>query len=308
MNSLVIGSRGSQLALAQTNLVAGSIRTSHPGLEVAITVIKTTGDRFAASSLSALAQDTKGLFVKEIEEALLAGTIDLAVHSLKDVPTEVPAGLCLAITPEREEPWDAFVSNRPLTSLDEVPPEAKVGTSSLRRKLQLASLRPDLEIVPIRGNIDTRIRKLREGQFDGIILAAAGLSRLGFDDLITYTFSVEEMVPAIGQGCLALEVRENDAPVLRIIKNLDHANTKKSVNAERLFLKRMGGGCQVPMGAYAALSQDKAEFFAFLASPAGDRSIKKSFVGSSVQLNNLVDEAVASFRSLGSDDLMKEVD
>jgi hydroxymethylbilane synthase len=296
------------LALAQTNSIAAAIRVIHPDLEVAVSVIKTTGDKFTASSLSALAEDTKGLFVKEIEEALLAGSVDLAVHSLKDVPTELPEGLCLGVTPEREEPWDALVSNQPLCSLDELPRGAKVGTSSLRRKFQLASLRPDLEIVPIRGNIDTRIRKLREKQFDGIVLAAAGLSRLRISNLFSYKFPVEEMVPAIGQGCLALEVREDNDSVKRLIQSLDHPKTRESVNAERFFLKCMGGGCQVPMGAYTELNQDQAQFFAFLASPRGDRTIKQSYVGRSDRLDDLVEEAVTSFRTQGSESLMKEVD
>jgi hydroxymethylbilane synthase len=279
----------------------------HPDLQVSIKVIRTTGDQFAAASLSALAEETKGLFVKEIEEALLAGVIDLAVHSLKDVPTQLPDGLSLEIIPARGEPWDALISNRKIQSLDQLPGGARVGTSSLRRKIQLACRRPDLLITPIRGNVDTRIRKLREGTFDAVILAAAGLSRLELSRLITFRFAVEEMVPAIGQGCLALETREGDAAVLETIQDLDHPLTKKCVTVERVFLEKMGGGCQVPMGAYAFLNQEQSRFSAFVASPDGRQVIKHTFVGNVSDLESLVSEAVDFFRARGGDRLLREV-
>ncbi len=308
MNSIVIGSRGSPLALAQTNSIADRLRRLQPALAVAVKVIKTTGDRFATSPLTTLAGDTKGLFVKEIEEELLAGSIDLAVHSLKDVPTDLPTGLCLGAIPEREEPWDALVCEDLISSLSELPRGAKVGTSSLRRRLQLLARRPDLEIVPVRGNIDTRIRKLREGQLDGIVLAAAGLCRLNLGDRISYRFPIEEMVPAIGQGCLALEIREDNDPVLEVIKDLDHSTTRRCVSAERIFLERMGGGCQVPIGAYAVSNPKQSRFVAFLASPSGVRTISHTFLGGPGALEKLVEEAVDSFRAQGSDSLLREVE
>ena len=308
MNSLVIGSRGSQLARAQSNSIAAKIRTHHPDLVVHIKEIKTTGDKFANSLLSTLAGEAKGLFVKEIEEALLEGSIDLAVHSLKDVPTALPEGLCLGATPEREEPWDAFVSTQPVLSLDELAQGARIGTSSLRRKIQLAIRRPDLEIVPLRGNIDTRIRKLREEQLDGIILAAAGLSRLKMDTAIAFRFSADEMVPAIGQGCLALEVREQDSRVMDVIKDLNHSITQACVSAERVFLDRMGGGCQVPMGAYAVIRGNHSEFAVFVASESGKQSIRETFIGKRGELMNLVDEAVNSLLTQGGARLLGNMD
>lgn len=306
MNSIVIGTRGSPLALAQANSIADQINHLDPDVEVAIQVIKTTGDRFSASPLSKLAQDTKGLFVKEIEESLLDGSIDLAVHSLKDVPTELPEGLRIGVTPKREEPWDAVVSKDPLVSLAELPAGAKVGTSSPRRAIQLAEQRSDLQILPVRGNIGTRIDRLREDGFDAIVLAAAGLRRLKLENLIAFCLTVEEMVPAIGQGCLALETRTEDAGVLKLIKQLDHPDTRECASAERRFLHQMGGGCQFPMGAYAAIDQNQSRFFAFFASPSGSKVLKESFVGGPDELEHLVETAVSSFRAQGSDSFLKE--
>ena len=307
MNSLVIGSRGSALALTQTNSIADQVRNLHPCLDIRVQVIKTTGDRLSQSPLASLAEETKGLFVKEIEEALLAGSIDLAVHSLKDVPTDLPEGLCLGCTPIREEPWDVIVSNHPISSLKDLARRARIGTSSLRRKIQLKSQRPDLKIEPIRGNIDTRIRKLRENQFDAIVLAAAGLHRLGLERHISYRFSADEMVPAIGQGCLAVEIREDDAEVRGILEGLNHLATEECVSAERIFLKAMGGGCQLPMGAFALCDQLQSRFFAFLSSPSGSRIIKQTFVGAVTDLASLVEQAVNEFRSQGSDKILREM-
>lgn len=306
MNSLVIGSRGSALALAQTHSIAAQIRALSPGLDVKVKVIKTTGDRLIGSPLFALAEETKGLFVKEIEQALIEGSIDLAVHSLKDLPSELPEGLCLGATPVREEPWDVLVSSRTLSSLEDLPTGARIGTSSLRRKVQLATHRPDLQIEPVRGNIDTRIRKLRENRFDAIVLAAAGLCRLDLEHHISYRFPPEEMVPAIGQGALAIELREKDSAVIRIVNELNHSATRECVLAERAFLEGMGGGCQLPMGAYAVNNQHQSVFFAFLSNPSGTRMIKQTFVGSATDLNVLVERAVDEFRAQGSDRLLGE--
>jgi hydroxymethylbilane synthase len=255
-------------------------------------------------SLPSLAEESKGLFVKEIEQALLDGSIDLAVHSLKDVPTDLPDGLCLASTPLREEPWDALISNHPLTSLKDLPEGARIGTGSLRRQIQLGFQRPDLQIEPIRGNIDTRIRKLRENQFDAVVLAAAGLRRLNVEQQISYRFSAEEIVPAVGQGCLALEVREKDTAVREIVERLNHRATNDCVFAERAFLKAMGSGCQLPLGAYAVIEQGQSKLFAFLSSPSGSQIIKQAFWGAASELNNMVGNAIREFRAQGSERIL----
>src|SRR3954468_8871166 len=236
---LVIASRGSQLALWQAHWVKGQLAAL--GHESRIEIIKTTGDKITDVPLAKVG--TKGLFTKEIEEALLDGRADLAVHSLKDLPTELPEGLVLAAVPPREDPRDAMVGKR----LADLPAGAKVGTSSLRRAAQLRKLRPDLVIESIRGNLDTRLRKLDEGQYDAILLAAAGMKRLGWEARIAEILSPEMMCPAVGQGALAIETRIGFAlpPVL------NHAATHTAVRAERGLLGALGGGCQVPIGAHA---------------------------------------------------------
>ena len=240
---LVIASRGSQLALWQARWVAAQL--SAAGQECRIEIIKTTGDKITDVPLAKVG--TKGLFTKEIEEALLDGRAHLAVHSLKDLPTELPEGLVLAAIPEREDPRDAMVGR----TLANLPMGAKVGTSSLRRAAQLRQLRPDLQVESIRGNLDTRLRKLDEGQYDAILLAAAGLKRLGWGDRIAEILSPEQMCPAVGQGALAIEARTGFDGA----KMLDHADTRTAVFAERAVLGALGGGCQVPIGAYATVSE-----------------------------------------------------
>lgn len=240
---LIVGSRGSQLALWQARWVQG--RLAELGEESRIEVIRTTGDTVQDVALSKVG--TKGLFTKEIEDALLSGTIDLAVHSLKDMPTDLPSKLTLAAIPEREDPRDALVG-RPLFELTA---GARVGTSSLRRSAQLRALRSDLEIENIRGNVDTRLRKLDEGQYDAILLASAGLRRLGLDHRISELLEPDAMCPAVGQGALAIETREDGGHAHRVCRELDHAQSRIAVSAERAVLAALGGGCQVPIGAFA---------------------------------------------------------
>src|SRR5262252_8793867 len=239
---LIIASRGSQLALWQARWVAA--RLAETGVETRIEIIKTTGDKITNVPLAKVG--TKGLFTKEIEEALLEGRADLAVHSLKDLPTELPAGLVLAAIPEREDPRDAILGKR----LDELAPGAKVGTSSLRRAAQLRRLRPDLAIESVRGNLDTRVRKLEEGQYDAIVLAAAGLKRLGWGDKIAEILPADVMCSAVGQGALAIETTVAGRDTCRA---LDHAATRAAVTAERGVLAALRGGCQVPIGAHATV-------------------------------------------------------
>jgi hydroxymethylbilane synthase len=262
---LVIASRGSQLALWQARWVAAQL--SAAGHECRIEIVTTTGDKIAGVPLAKVG--TKGLFTKEIEEALLDGRADLAVHSLKDLPTELPEGLVLAAVPEREDPRDAVIGKK----LADLPPGAKVGTSSLRRAAQLLKLRPDLQVESIRGNLDTRLRKLDEGQYDAILLAAAGLKRLGWGDRIAEILEPEQMCPAVGQGALAIETRAGFDAGLDVLAMLDHADTHTAVMAERGVLRALGGGCQVPIGAYATVFNGRVRLLAIVAAPDGSEVI-----------------------------------
>ncbi len=263
---LVIGSRGSKLALHQANWVKTGLQNLFPYLDVEIRIIKTSGDVLADAPLNKIGG--KGLFTKEIEEALLGHRVDLAVHSLKDLPTVLPEGLALATITRREDARDALLSTR-YRNLDELPEGARVGTSSLRRQSQLLHFRGDLKIQNLRGNVDTRLRKLDEGQFEGIILACAGLIRLGYSDRITETIPVERLCPAVGQGALGIETRQADAFTLEKVQRLDHAETHIAVAAERAFLKRLGGGCQVPIAGYARVENQILQMLGVIASPDG---------------------------------------
>jgi hydroxymethylbilane synthase len=268
---LVIGSRGSQLALWQANHIQQ--RLAEHGIQSRIEIIQTTGDRITTVSLSELGPmtSTKGLFTKELEEALLDGRIDLAVHSLKDMPTELPNGLRLAAIPARADVRDALVGK----SLEELPRGARVGTSALRRQAQLKALRPDLVVESIRGNVDTRLRKLDEGQFDAIMLAAAGLRRLGWGDRITQYLSLDEMCPAAGQGALAIETTNE----FREVDLLDDAESRAAITAERALLRGLGGGCQVPIGAHATVMGTSLHLRAVVASPDGAVLIRQESDG-----------------------------
>jgi len=264
---LLIGSRGSQLALWQARWVQG--RLAALGLESRIEIIKTTGDRVTSVPLSSVGG--KGLFTKEIEEALLARQVDLAVHSLKDLPTEIPAGLQITAIPEREDPRDAMIGRR----LAELGQGAKVGTSSLRRSAQLRRLRPDLQVESVRGNVDTRLRKLDEGQYEAIVLAAAGLQRLGWANRIAESLAPEVMCPAVGQGALAIETRAGE----NACQALDHAATRAAVTAERALLRSLGGGCLTPIGAHARVDQDRLQLMAIVISTDGAQSVRDKAEG-----------------------------
>ncbi|GAB4407499.1 MAG: hydroxymethylbilane synthase [Thermodesulfovibrionales bacterium] len=257
-NKIIIGTRGSKLALWQAEWIKSELQKLYPDLDVELKKIKTTGDRILDVPLAKVGG--KGLFVKEIEEALLRGDIDLAVHSMKDVPTDFPEGLHLAVITKREDPRDAFISQIQsskfkIQSFKDLPHGAIIGTSSLRRSCQLLNIRPDLRIVQLRGNLDTRLRKLDEGQFDAIVLAAAGVKRLGLEQRITEILLPDVSLPAIGQGAVGIECRTDDEPINNLIKPLNHHETFICVKAERAFLKRLQGGCQVPIAAYARIEQ-----------------------------------------------------
>ena len=295
---LVIGSRGSQLALWQAKWIAA--RLAERGHETRIEIIKTTGDKITDVPLAKVG--TKGLFTKEIEEALLDGRIDLAIHSLKDLPTEVPDGLALAAVPEREDPRDALVGVR----LNELPPGAAVGTSSLRRAAQLRVTRPDLVIESVRGNLDTRLRKLDEGQYRAIVLAAAGLTRLGWADRIAEILSPDVMCPAVGQGALAVETRVEGAG-RDICGALDHAATRAAVTAERAVLAALGGGCQVPIGAYAVVEGDALRLVGVVIAPDGGRAVRKSDTGAAVDAEAIGKRVGGALLADGAREILEHV-
>ncbi len=263
MSRIRIGTRGSTLALWQANHVQQ--RLAALGHEVEVRVIVTTGDRVLDPRLEVVGG--KGAFLKEIEEAMLAGEVDLAVHSLKDVPTALPPGLVLCATLERADPRDALLSSG--ERLAELQPGAVVGTTSLRRQAQIGALRPDLVIEPLRGNVDTRVRRLRDGRFAAILLAMAGLTRLGRAGEVTEALDPRAFVPAPGQGAIALECREHDEPLRAAVAPLDHPVTARAVSSERAFLAALGGGCNVPLGAHALRSEDEIELVGFVASADG---------------------------------------
>lgn len=268
---LVIGSRGSRLALWQANYVKARIEAlGHP---CRIEVITTTGDRFQSGPLKEIGN--KGLFTKEIEEALMEARVDLAVHSLKDMPGTLPEGLVIAATPEREDPRDALVGAR----LGSLGGGARVGTGSLRRIAQLRSVRPDLIVEPIRGNVDTRLRKLDEGQFDAIVLAAAGLHRLGWGDRIDEYMDPEIMCPAAGQGSLAIETRGDGGFARQVCARLNHRETFLAITAERAALDVLGGGCQVPIGAHAQVTGDCLELTGVVIAPDGSTLVRRKMEG-----------------------------
>jgi hydroxymethylbilane synthase len=269
MSILRMGTRGSPLARAQSGLIARALEAAHPGLTVDTVVIRTTGDQLATGPLPA----GKGLFVKEIEEALLGGLVDFGVHSLKDMPIEVPAGLALAAVPKRATPWDVLVSHR-ATSVAGLPRAARVGTASVRRRSQLLQRRSDLDIVFLRGNVDTRLAKWRTGELDAIVLAAAGLERLGVEEPAARIVSADEMLPAIGQGALALECRADDARTRSQLEPLDHAHTAIAVAAERGFLRAIGGDCNTPLAAHAIVDGGEVSLRAMVCDPNGVRSLE----------------------------------
>jgi hydroxymethylbilane synthase len=271
-----IGTRGSLLALRQSEWVAEELRRACPDLTISLVRIRTKGDRFRDAPFLEIGE--KGLFVKEIEESLLAGDVDLAVHSMKDLPTELPPGLCLgAITP-REDPRDCLLSREGL-SLEELPLGAVVGTSSLRRGAQLKNFRPDLQIKPVRGNLDTRIHKLSTGAWDAILLAAAGLHRLGLQDLVAQYVSLEICLPAAGQGALGVELREGNRDLRRAIQVLNDEESASATLAERAFLRRLGGGCQVPIGVLGAVRSGKLHLQGMICTPDGKRVLRGDLDG-----------------------------
>lgn len=271
-----IGTRGSRLALAQAEYIQKRLAEAYPEHEFELVIVKTTGDRFFNVSMKEIG--TKGIFIKEIEEQLLDGTIDLAVHSMKDMPGELPEGLILAKTWKREDPRDVLIL-REKSSLEELPFGAVVATGSLRRKHQLLRLRPDLKVVDIRGNVETRIRKMEEQKLDGIVLAAAGLKRLHMEDRITQYLSYEEMIPAPAQGALAIEAAEARRDVWELLQPFGNEETMRVVNAERYFLELMGGGCHVPVGAIGQVNGEEICLKVMYGDEAGEKIVYADAAG-----------------------------
>ncbi|WP_029459728.1 hydroxymethylbilane synthase [Solidesulfovibrio alcoholivorans] len=275
-DKLVIATRGSKLALWQANHVAARLRETHPGLVVDLLPIKTKGDKILDVPLAKVGG--KGLFVKEIEEALLDGRADLAVHSMKDVPAEQPEGLVVGIVPEREDPCDMFLSVRH-DSLEALPAGARVGTSSLRRKAQLTAIRRDLDITDLRGNLDTRVGKLLDGQFDAIVVAAAGLNRLDLSAPKAVRLTPPRFLPAAAQGALGIEYRLDDPETAAMLAFFDHPESRDAVAAERAFLARLEGGCQVPIAAHAVLDGDALILSGLVAHPDSGETYRDTVNG-----------------------------
>jgi hydroxymethylbilane synthase len=296
MRAFIIGSRGSHLALWQARHVASLLE--HAGIRTSIEIIKTSGDHLQTASLAQAGG--KGLFTKEIEDALLAGQIDLAVHSLKDLPTENPPGLAIAAIPERESPFDAIVGS-PLNDLRH---GARIGTSSLRRSAQLKMMRPDLFTEPIRGNVDTRLRKVKEGQFDATLLAAAGLRRLGLENEIAQVFTPKELCPAPGQGALAIQTRLGDE-AHAICTQLNHLASSQAVECERAVLSALGGGCQLPVGAFAEHDHGMLRLTAIVVSPNGSAFLRSEQLGPARYPIELGIRLAADLANIGAHDLLK---
>jgi len=297
--SLVIGTRGSKLALWQAQYIASLLEQA--GVPNRIEIIKTTGDQLQTAPF---AQAGIGLFTKEIEEALLSGAIDLAVHSLKDLPTQTPEGLAIAAVPEREDPRDALVGSQ----LQDLRSGARVGTSSGRRAAQLRRLRPDLDIQPIRGNVDTRLRKLHQGDYTAILLAVAGLRRLGLEQEIAEALTPEQICPAPGQGALAIETRQDD-PAFAICRDagLNHEPTRAAVACERAALAGLGGGCQLPIGAYCNYLGAKLHLLVVVVSPDGRRELRTEAEGSPDDPEYLGRQAASELLARGAADILTEV-
>lgn len=304
MPRIVIATRGSKLALAQAELVAQGLRAAEPGLSVELLVVKTRGDKILEVPLAKVGG--KGLFVKEIEDALLDGRADVAVHSMKDMPAELPDGLCLAAVSRREDVRDVLAGPR-VRGLEELPQGARVGTSSLRRQAQLLHRRPDLEIVSIRGNVQTRLRKLEDENLEAVVLAQAGLLRLGMDEVPRVVLEADEFLPAVGQGALGIETRRDDQATRRRVAALDHVPTARAVAAERAFLARLEGGCQVPIAGYARYRDGRVELTALVASLDGARLVRGQGEAPAEEAEDLGRRVAEEVLAAGGREILEEV-
>lgn len=302
-DKLVIGTRGSKLALWQAEYIKSRVE-SVTGAEVDIKIIKTTGDKILDVPLAKVGG--KGLFTKELEVELMAGTVDLCVHSMKDVPTELPEGLVIAAMPERVDPRDAMVATGSADIMS-LPEGARVGTSSLRRRAQIAALRPDLELIDVRGNLDTRMRKAEEGDVAAVILASAGITRMGWADRITSYIPTEQMISAVGQGAIGVEIREDDEFMQEVCALIADGPTMTCVTAERVVMRKLDGGCQVPIGAYARIEDDALVIDAIVASLKGETLLKVHAAGSVDDPVELGERVVAELLEAGASEVLAEV-
>ena len=298
---IVVGTRASALALAQTEIVLASLRQAHPDVVFELKHIHTGGDRDQKTPLAQIGG--QGIFVKDIENTLLAGEIDVAIHSLKDMPTIQPEGLTLGAILAREDPRDALVSRRG-ESLAGLPEGARIGTGSLRREAQLRAVRPDLQILPLRGNVDTRLRKSATDDYDAVVLATAGLIRLGFGARITEVLPLSVMLPAVGQGAIAVEVRSGDTAVLDLVRKLDDAATRAATEAERGFLRELGGGCHVPIAAHGRATGNGLWLRGLVAHPSGQPILRGAVNGSSERAQALGADLARQLLAQGASDLL----
>lgn len=302
--TIKIGTRGSKLALWQANWVKSSLTAIQPSLSIDLMIIKTKGDKILDVPLAKVGG--KGLFVKEIEEALLSRRIDLAVHSMKDMPAEIPDGLCIGAIPKRENPKDVLISNNGLI-VSELKSGSRVGTSSLRRSAQLLHARPDLVILPLRGNLDTRLKKLETENMDAIILAAAGVKRLNFESRITEYIDENVMLPAVGQGALCIEIRKNDTEIEPIVAALDHQKTRSAVMGERAFSNRLEGGCQVPIAALGKIEKNIFTMSGLVADVDGKILIKKTLSGPVEQSETIGVKLADGLLSMGAKKILENI-
>jgi len=301
---ITIGTRGSQLALWQANWVKTAISQTHPEYSVELTIIKTRGDKILDVPLAKVGG--KGLFVKEIEEALLDGRIDLAVHSMKDMPAEIPAGLCIGAVPKREEPRDVLITRSGL-SFEQLRQGARIGTSSLRRSAQLLHVRADIQIVPLRGNLDTRLKKLENEDLDAIVLAAAGVRRLGLAHRITQILDESLMLPAVGQGALCIEIREADPRIRGVADALNHMMTQQVVMGERAFLNRLEGGCQVPIAGHGQIDDTGFSLTGLVCDVDGSHLIKETRCGSADQSERIGLELADALLARGAGEILERL-
>lgn len=301
---LVIGTRGSKLALWQSEYIKAAVERI-TGLPVSLKIIKTTGDKILDVPLAKVGG--KGLFTKELEVELLAGTVDLCVHSMKDVPTELPDGLVIAAMPERVDPRDALVSGAGGYDLTTLPQGARVGTSSLRRVSQVRALRPDLQIVDVRGNLDTRMRKAEDGELEAVILASAGITRMGWADRISHYIPTTQMISAVGQGAIGVEIREDDEFMLHVMERIGHPETMECVTAERVVMRRLEGGCQVPIGAYARYEDDTLTMDAMVGAVDGTHIVRQQMCGDAGEPEALGDAMVERLLALGAGEILAAI-
>jgi len=297
---IIVGSRGSKLALVQTESVVAKIREMNPDLDITVSKIVTTGDRNRESPID---QMGTAIFVKELEDALLGERIDIAVHSLKDVPTVLPPGLCLSGVTERLDPRDVLVAG---VGLNELAPGSRIGTSSLRRTVQLISYRHDLQACPIRGNVDTRLRKVFSGEFDGVMLAAAALLRLGLESRITEYLPLHHFLPAVGQGALVVEARLSDMDIARVMSSINHIPTWQCVTAERALLRALGGGCRAPIAALGTVSGNRLELEGMVASMSGQKVLCASEEGNAISAEEIGLKLAEKMLGMGAAEIIAE--